>query len=77
MRDVEGDGNCMFRAISDYLDGNEKNHMNYRKLAVRAMNENRDFFSLFVEDDITFDEFLDLAMEDGEWGGNLELQALA
>ncbi len=34
MKDVEGDGNCMFRAIADQLEGNENLHEKYRILAL-------------------------------------------
>lgn len=34
IKDVEGDGNCMFRAISDQLYGNEIYHKELRKYAM-------------------------------------------
>lgn len=27
IRDVDGDGNCLFRSISDFVEGTEKSHM--------------------------------------------------
>mmetsp|Transcript_16329 Transcript_16329/g.16053 ORF Transcript_16329/g.16053 Transcript_16329/m.16053 type:complete len:175 (-) Transcript_16329:547-1071(-) len=38
---------------------------------------NKDDFAPFIEDDQTFDDYIDTISEDGEWGGNLELQALS
>jgi hypothetical protein len=55
IRDVEGDGNCLFRSISDIVDGTERNHFKYRNLAVDYLDEHREFYELFIEDDITFD----------------------
>ena len=76
MRDVDGDGNCMFRSIADFIDGSEKHHLKYRQMAIDEMRLKNDFYSLFIEDDQTFDEYLRDMANDGEWGGNLELQAL-
>lgn len=41
------------------------------------MEENSDFYSLFIEDDMTFNDYLKEMSKDGEWGGNLELSAIA
>lgn len=32
--EVKGDGNCLFRSISDQIEGNDINHQFYRKAAV-------------------------------------------
>lgn len=48
MRDVDGDGNCLFRSIADQLTGNEGVHKDYRMLAVQAISDNKDFYSLFI-----------------------------
>lgn len=32
LRDVDGDGNCLFRALSDQLNGDQKSHRELRKL---------------------------------------------
>jgi len=41
------------------------------------MEQNTDFYSLFIEDDMTFNDYLREMNKDGEWGGNLELSAIA
>jgi OTU domain-containing protein 3 len=51
LKDVDGDGNCMFRSISDFLFGTEKKHFKLREVAVNEMRENNDFYGLFIEDD--------------------------
>jgi hypothetical protein len=48
LRDITGDGNCLFRALSDQLDGNESNHLTYRKQVCDYMRQNRDEFEPFV-----------------------------
>jgi len=33
LKDIEGDGNCLFRSISDQIHGHQDNHFEYRKQA--------------------------------------------
>lgn len=56
IRDVMGDGNCLFRAVSCALHGNENQHMAIRQATVRFMKQHPDNFAPFVEDDMTFDD---------------------
>ncbi len=53
--EVSGDGNCLFRAIADQLEGNEKLHKKYRQEAVKHIEENKDLYCHFIEDDETID----------------------
>eukprot|EP00350_Pseudokeronopsis_sp_OXSARD2_P013266 CAMPEP_0170541626 /NCGR_PEP_ID=MMETSP0211-20121228/1316_1 /TAXON_ID=311385 /ORGANISM="Pseudokeronopsis sp., Strain OXSARD2" /LENGTH=44 /DNA_ID= /DNA_START= /DNA_END= /DNA_ORIENTATION= len=41
------------------------------------MTLNKDDFAPFIEDDETIDQYLDDIAKDGEWGGQLEIQALS
>jgi len=41
------------------------------------MVKNRENFEPFIEDDQKFDDYIKDLTKDGEWGGNLEIQALA
>ena len=77
IREVGGDGNCLFRSVSDQVENNEKNYKSYREMCINYMKENPDEFSPFIEDDETFDKYLERMDEDGEWGGNLEIYALS
>jgi len=56
LRDVNGDGNCLFRAISDQMTGKESNHRKFRRDAVDYVKNNKDDFAPFIEDD--WDKFL-------------------
>ena len=40
------------------------------------MIENQDHFKFFIEDDVTFDDYIKDMTKDGTWGGNLEIYAL-
>ena len=44
---------------------------------VEQMRTNPDDFAPFVEDDESFDRYLDRMESEGTWGGNMELQALS
>jgi len=35
--DIVGDGNCLFRAIADQIEGDEHQHRKYRQIAVDHM----------------------------------------
>lgn len=56
---MTGDGNCLFRAIADQLEGNEKLHRKYREAAVDFITENKEAFAPFIEDDETIDQYLE------------------
>jgi len=44
MREITGDGNCLFRAISDQMTGRENNHKKFRKEACTFINDHRGNF---------------------------------
>ena len=77
IREVGGDGNCLFRSVSDQMDNNEQNYKMYRDICIDYMSKNQDEFAPFIEDDETYDKYLERMGEDGEWGGNLEIYALS
>jgi OTU domain-containing protein 3 len=77
IRDIQGDGNCMFRAVSDQMTGTQELHEVYRVQAVDFIRTHRDDFQPFIEDDEPFEGYLSRMSRLGTWGGNLELQALS
>jgi len=52
-------------------------HEVYRADAIQFMCANKDDFAPFIEDDKTFDDYIQEMSKLGTWGGNLELQALS
>ena len=58
IRDVDGDGNCLFRAASMELFGAEGRHLEIRENVVAFMMANPEDFAPFVEDDMSFAEVL-------------------
>jgi len=51
LKDVKGDGNCLFRALGDQLDGKGEKHMDYRKKVIDYIRKNRDDFEPFLEEE--------------------------
>jgi len=77
VREIPGDGNCLFRAVSDQLEGHARNHMDYRLRTTAYMESCRDDFEPFVEDDVPFDRHLANLRKSGTFAGNDALVALA
>ena len=77
IREVEGDGNCLFRSVSEQMEGNENNYQEYRDKCIDYMKENKDEFAPFIEDDEPIDKYIERMSENKEWGGNLEIYALS
>ena len=73
VKEMGGDGNCLFRTIADQIDGDEKQHRKYRRDAVDHVNANRDDYAPFIEDDETIDQYLGDMSKEGTWGGQLEI----
>ncbi|XP_046332448.1 OTU domain-containing protein 3-like [Haliotis rufescens] len=70
LRDIPGDGNCLFRALGDQLEGHCRNHFRHRQDVVRYMAEHRDDFEPFMEDDIPFDTHIQNLKKLGVYAGN-------
>lgn len=75
IKHMEGDGNCMFRSLSDQLKDDASKHFLFREKIMSYIEENRDHFSLFMEDDEPFDDYIARMKTSGEWGGHQELYA--
>ena len=74
---IQGDGNCLFRALCKSTFGNESMHLEVRQYVWDYMIEHRERFSEFIENDISIDEYLSKMLLDGEWGGHAELVAFS
>jgi hypothetical protein len=86
VNDMTGDGNCLFRSLSDqlYYDYGNRHEQTRQDICdyIEFMEEE---FSVFLvldeneedEDAANFEEYVRTMRSDGEWGGNLELVAAA
>eukprot|EP00978_Attheya_sp_CCMP212_P047860 scaffold440970_cov51-Attheya_sp.AAC.1 len=81
IREMASDGNCLFRSISDQLLGDYgEQHSDIRRKLCDFLETKEDEFIHFLflgeEEDAdaeTFEDYVTMMREDGEWGGNLEL----
>jgi len=80
LRSVSPDGNCLFRSVADQFEGKPRNHAKYRSMCCAYMKANSHAFSPFFvpdEDIETFEDYVESMKQDGTWGGQLELKAVA
>jgi len=78
LKEVEGDGNCLFRALSDQLFGHPEKHKQLRREVVTYMRNHREDFEPFHSDEnVPFEHHLDLLERDGTYAGNDVLVAFA
>ncbi|PXF49446.1 OTU domain-containing protein 3 [Gracilariopsis chorda] len=77
IRDVANDGNCFFRAVSDQLYGCEDEHVNLRQLACDYLQQHADHYQHFIDEEQSFDEYVNEMRNDAVWADNLELQAIS
>lgn len=75
---TKGDGNCLFRALSDQLYGDESHHSEIRQNIMNYVEQNGDHFAAFVgEFGETFDQYLYRLRQDGVYGGDIEITGFA
>jgi OTU domain-containing protein 3 len=67
LKDVAGDGNCLFRSFADQIDGNETSHVFMRDEACNFMGKNEQFFRPFLDEDEegTFENYLKAMRKNG------------
>ncbi|KAI0314059.1 hypothetical protein OF83DRAFT_1165358 [Amylostereum chailletii] len=75
--DTVGDGNCLFRALSDQFYGSDAHHLQLREDICDWIEENKMRYEPFVEDDRGIDAHLRLMRSAATYGGHLELSAFA
>ena len=77
LHEIPGDGNCLFRALGDQLEGHQENHFQHRCDVVDYMVQYRESFTPFVEDDIPFDRYIARLRKKGTHAGNDAIVAFA
>jgi OTU domain-containing protein 3 len=73
IKEVDEDGNCLFRSISHQLEQDEEKHDFYRKKIIDNIEMNKNFYAPFIID-MTFEDYIKKMRKNGTWGGNLEIQ---
>ena len=77
LHDILGDGNCLFRALGDQLEGHQENHFKHRCDVVEYMVKHRDTFEPFVEDGVPFNRYISWLRKKGTHAGNDAIVAFA
>ncbi|KAJ7500759.1 hypothetical protein B0H11DRAFT_2155417 [Mycena galericulata] len=72
-----GDGNCLFRALSDQLYGSPTRHAQLRKDVCDWIARHKARYEPFVEDERGLDVHLKCMRENATYGGHMELSAFA
>lgn len=77
--DVPGDGNCLFRSLSDQIFGTDAHHRKLRQEVCEYIEQHSEFFRNFftTKDGDTLENHLEAMRELGTYGGNHELVAFA
>jgi len=71
---TESDGNCLFRAVSDQVYHTPDHHRLIRLRCMDYIRAERDFFQQYLTENL--DAYCDRKEQDGEWGDDIEIQAL-
>ncbi|KAI3935435.1 hypothetical protein MKW98_027575 [Papaver atlanticum] len=72
---IEGDGNCQFRALADQLFRNPDHHKHVRKQVVRQLKHFKTLYESYVP--MNYKSYLKKLKRSGEWGDHVSLQAAA
>ena len=90
IEEVAADGNCLYRAIAkqmEYVDGDgsgsgmDRDYVEMRKICSEEFLNKREEYEPFADLEemkvTSFEEYVEKVRESSEWGGHLELKALA
>ena len=76
IRPIDGDGNCLFRAVSDQIYGTDAHHRLIRHACCDYILSERDYFVQYVEGE-DLKSYVERKRQDGVWADDLEIQALS
>lgn len=74
---ITGDGNCLFRALSDQLYGYPNQHAILRQNVCDYLESRSDKFAAFIDVEKPFEDYVRSMRQSGTYGGHLELSAFA
>jgi len=74
IREVNADGNCLYRGFAVCIYGKEDEHERVRQECCQYMNQQREFFENFIPD---FDETMALKNKQYEWGDHVDIIAMS
>ncbi|GIL73570.1 hypothetical protein Vretimale_5178 [Volvox reticuliferus] len=74
-KEVAGDGNCQFRALSDQLYGTPDYHASVRQAVVDTLQDRASSYSCYVPGE--YGQYCTSMSKSGTWGDHVTLQAAA
>ncbi len=78
IREIQGDGNCLYRSFADQVYGNENYYQTVKSKCLDYLELEKDFFGQFIEGGIEkFDDYVKMKKIDGVWGDDIEIQAMS
>jgi len=77
LKEISADGNCLYRAIASQCQGDNVDYKQIRKTCAQVLSEEEEEFMPFAEIETTYENYVDKVASSSEWGGHLELRALA
>ncbi|KAK9062407.1 hypothetical protein SSX86_019593 [Deinandra increscens subsp. villosa] len=75
IKNMNEDGNCLFRAVADQVYGDSEAHGLARQMCIDYMERERDHFSQFITEGFT--SYCKRKRRDKVYGNNVEIQALS
>ena len=76
IKEIEGDGNCLYRALADQIYGEDSNYEILKAKCMDYLELEKEFFSQFIEGGKEkFDEYINMKRMKGVWGDDIEIQA--
>ncbi|CAD7934020.1 unnamed protein product [Amoebophrya sp. A25] len=72
--EMASDGNCLFRSVSDQMYLRDDYHDVIRDKCLEYIRAERSYFKDFITED--FESYVQRRQQPGEWGDDVELQAL-
>ena len=78
IKEVAGDGNCLFRAVSDQLYGTEDHHDVLREWCMNYLVVEKEYFSQYIVGGMeAFEDYVTNKRQSSVWGDDLEIEALS
>ncbi|KAK9172101.1 OTU-like cysteine protease [Cryptosporidium meleagridis] len=77
VKNIEGDGNCLFRSIGSQLYGESEHHEIIRSACMDYVDLNKESFSGFVHEYSSIEKYIQEKRKPGVWADNIEVQALS
>ena len=74
---MERDGNCLFRSVADQIYNDPNLYPTIRNWCANFMQEEKNFYQGFIEDNMNFSVYISQLRQDGSWGGNFEIMAIS